>query len=177
MVFYIDHISSIYNIFATLEANGKNHLKFLQYGTVALIGAGLYMRSLMGGKLDSVKMALYIPFMVYVFIITTQFVYDISNHSIFAITIYWSLWAYTYISTGISKDLPNRRTIGLYILTGVIAKILFYDIWYEIDDGIVRVVALMFVGGLMIYISTLYTRKYPGNLMKEFNLNHLKDSL
>jgi hypothetical protein len=42
-----------------------------------------------------------------------------------------------------------------------------------IDDAIVRVVALMFIGGLMIYISTLYSRKYSTNLLGEFSLNNL----
>ena len=110
---------------------------------------------------------------MYLFIITTQFVYDLSDNSIFSITIYWSLWAFVYISNGISKDNQTRRTVGLYILAGVILKILLYDVWFGINDAILRVVALMFVGGLMIYISTLYSRKYPGNLLKEFNLSNL----
>ncbi len=136
---------------------------------------GLYLRNLKPGKFDDVKTFLNIPYIVYLFIITTQFVYDLSDNSIFSITIYWSLWAFVYISNGISKDNQTRRTVGLYILAGVILKILLYDVWFGINDAILRVVALMFVGGLMIYISTLYSRKYPGNLLKEFNLSNLNN--
>lgn len=177
VMFYFDHITSVEGIFAVLQSENISGLKFLQYATVATVGGWMYVRSRIGGKFDGLKLALFIPFVVYLFIITSQFVYDLSGNSIFAITIYWSLWAFAYISSGISKDLQTRRTIGLYILTLVIVKILFYDIWYGLDNGIARVVALMFVGGLMIYISTLYTRKYPGNLMKEFNPGNLKDTL
>ncbi len=176
-IFYFDHVSSLSGIFSLLQSDGRADLKFLQYATVAIVGGWIYARSRIGGKFDGLKLALYIPFVVYLFVITTQFVYYIFDESIFAITIYWSLWAFAYISTGISKDSQTRRTIGLYLLTLVIFKVLFYDIWAEIDNGIFRVVALMFVGGLMIYISTLYTRKYPGNLMKEFDFGNLTDTL
>ncbi|OIP53681.1 hypothetical protein AUK10_02105 [Candidatus Gracilibacteria bacterium CG2_30_37_12] len=174
-LFYINHIFGLSDIFWTLTDNNKTHLKSLQYIIVLLLGVGLYLRNLKPGKFDDMKIFLNIPYIVYLFIITTQFVYDLSDKSIFSITIYWSLWAFVYIFNGISKDNQTRRTIGLYILAGVILKILLYDVWFGINDAILRVVALMFVGGLMIYISTLYSRKYPGNLLKEFSLTNLNN--
>lgn len=144
-LFYIDHIFSVNTIFLTLESNERVYLKLLQYATVAIIGAWIYLRSQMGGKFDTMKINILIPYIIYVFIITTQFVYNIFNNNTFSVTIYWALWAFVYISNGISKDNQTRRTIGLYILSGVILKILLYDVWFGINDAILRVVALMFV--------------------------------
>jgi putative effector of murein hydrolase len=44
----------------------------------------------------------------------------------------------------------------LLIIT--LLKISFYDIWNNIDNAILGIIAFMFVGGVMIYISTLYSK-------------------
>lgn len=175
-IFYLHHISALGGIYDVLESENKTQLKYLQYLAVAIPGTWLYFRSLFGSRFDPIKKIINIPYIVYVFIITTQFVYDLSDNNTFSITIYWSLWAFAYISNGINNEKQVRRTIGLYILTWVILKILCYDVWFGIDDAILRVVALMFVGGLMVYISTLYSRKYSGSLLGEFNLGNLTDN-
>ena len=53
-------------------------------------------------------------------------------------------------------------------------KIIFSDVW-SVEDAVTRVVALMLVGGLMIAISLLYTKKYGGNLKGEWDLKNLED--
>ena len=57
------------------------------------------------------------------------------------------------------------RTLGLYILMLLMAKIFLYDVWYGIDDAIVRVIAFIVVGVLCIVLSTMYTKKI-GNTLK-----------
>ncbi len=166
-LYYFVHISDINNIL------NQSQLNILQYFAIAMPWVWLYFRSKNPWKFDDIKRFLVPSYIVYVFIITTKVIYNITNDNIFAVSIYWALWSFYYISSWINNDNQKRRTIGLYILSWVIIKILFYDIWVWIDDAIVRVVALMFIGGLMIYISTLYSRKYSTNLLGEFSLNNL----
>ena len=47
----------------------------------------------------------------------------------FAVSIYLTLLASTLIIRGIIRSLSDLRTIGLYIGTIALAKILGYDIW------------------------------------------------
>lgn len=185
LIFYfIYHILSLDTVFYKLERDSLTQLKYLQYLTVAIPGVGLYFLSKYKWKLSSVKNILLVWFMIYLFIITSMFVLDISRmfddkqkSNVFSITIYWAIWAYAYISNWINRDNKKRRTIGLYILTLVIIKIFCFDIIFWINNQMLRIVALMFVGWLMIYISMLYSRKYSGNLLSEFNFSNLKSDL
>ena len=59
---------------------------------------------------------------------------------------------------GIQQNIIKYRTLGLSILALTVAKILLYDIWYALDNAVMRIVALMVVGGLMIVISLLYSK-------------------
>ncbi|EKE27332.1 MAG: hypothetical protein ACD_3C00223G0009 [uncultured bacterium (gcode 4)] len=172
-LFYINHLFSIEDIFYVLDYDKKENLKYLQYVTVLIPWIWLYSRNKIKGKLDNIKRTLLIPFLIYLFLSTTIFVYDFSDDNVFSITIYWALWAYFYLSNWIKNDLQKWRTIGLYVLALVLTKILLYDVWFGIDDAILRVVALMFVGWLMIYISTMYSKKHPWNLLKEFDVSNL----
>ncbi len=113
---------------------------------------------------------------LYLFVITTQYVYHFFEKNEFWITIYWGILAFTYLNYGIQKNFIKYRTIGLYILTLTIGKILFYDIWSSLNDAIMRVVALILVGSLMIVISMLYSKKYDNNLKGEFDLENLVKS-
>lgn len=170
-LFYFYHTSSVWWIFDKLEAEWLIQLKSLQYLVVLIPWLWLFFRKFYKTKLEPVSSLLNIAYMVYLFIITSIFVYDIFNNT-FALTIYWAVWAYIYLSMWINWDKQKLRTIWLYILTFVVFKIVLYDIWYAIENWIVRVIALMFVGWLMMYISMLYSRKYPGNMMNEFNLSN-----
>ena len=94
--------------------------------------------------------------------------------STFAITIFWAIVSGLILMTGINIDRKPLRTIGLYGLMLVVLKVVLYDIWVDIDSAVLRVVALMVVGGLMIFISLLYSKKYGGDIKGELDLANLK---
>ncbi|USN58395.1 MAG: hypothetical protein H6767_09155 [Candidatus Peribacteria bacterium] len=78
---------------------------------------------------------------------------------------------------GIFKNYIFYRTLGLYVVSGVLVKIFFYDIWYGFDDAISRVIAFLVLGILLVVISILYSKKYSSNIKGEFhvkNFNELK---
>jgi hypothetical protein len=49
-----------------------------------------------------------------------------------------------------------------------------FDIWFVLDSAIIRVVAFLLVGVLMIVISTLYSKKYDGKMKDELHYKNLK---
>ncbi len=65
------------------------------------------------------------------------------------------------------------RTLGLYIIVLTVGKILVYDIWSGLEGAILRVVALMVVGGVMIIVSVLYSKKYDNDLKGELAVSNL----
>ncbi len=109
----------------------------------------------------------------YLMISTTMYVDDIFDN-VFIISMYW--WAIAFISlySWIQNNLKKYRTIWLYILVLTLWKILLLDIWYNIDEAIFRVFALMLVWTLMIIISSMYSKRYWWNLKWEFNLKNLE---
>jgi hypothetical protein len=172
----------LYSIFDYLSRNNLIYLKYLQYLTTIIFAMGVYVfNKLMysnknclnykKGLVSVAKIALFI----YLFLISTLFIYDFFNHNSFVVTIYWGIVAFMFLSYGIKYDLIRYRTLGLYILTLTIVKILLYDIWSGLNDAVIRVVALMIIGGLMIVISLLYAKKYNGHLKGEFELKNLSD--
>lgn len=172
LFYYIFHIFWVNEIFTTLENIKRFDLKILQYLVVIFFGAFVLLKKFFSWKLDNIFRVLLISYVSYLFIISTIFIYDLTEN-VFSITIFWAIWCFFYLFLGIKNDLKDWRTVWLYILTLVLIKILLYDVWYGINDTILRVVALMFVWWLMIYISMLYSQKYSWNLMKEFDLKNL----
>ena len=75
-------------------------------------------------------------------LITSLYVNEITDN-VFAVTIYLTLLSTLFILQGITRDKPYLRTVGLYIGSAVLIKILFYDLWSGFDDLTVRVLALM----------------------------------
>jgi len=179
---FIYHIFILNYIFGNLEYNNLHSLKILQYISTFIFAAAVYsFNSLMLKNKNSInynKLPINVvstALSFYLFIISTMYVYNFFNENSFVITIYWGILAFIFLSHGIAQNLIKFRTIGLYILSLTIGKILIYDIWSGLSDAVIRVVALMFVGGLMIVISILYTKKYGNNLKGEFNLENLKN--
>ncbi len=113
-------------------------------------------------------------FIFYFFVSSSKYVYFIFNENRYILTIYWGLVSFVLLANGILKNTIRYRTIGLYILFLTLGKILLFDIWYGLSNGMTRVLALMVVGGIMIGVSMLYTKKYGGNLKGEFDLSNLK---
>ena len=121
------------------------------------------------------SVARFIPlwvFAVYFMFISSIYVYDIFN-SVFAITLYWWLLAFGFLSFGISKDKIMYRTIGLYVIVLLCLKIIFVDIASAIDDDVIKVIAFIGVWMLLIVVSLMYSRKYGNNLKWEFQFSNI----
>ncbi len=95
----------------------------------------------------------------------------------FAVSIYLTIIASTVIIRGIVSSSTTLRTVGLYIGTFALLKILGYDIWEWSYGTILRVFALMIAWGLMIYLSQLYGRYVSRPWNEEFSLSSILGSL
>ncbi|MDD3302765.1 MAG: hypothetical protein PHN31_04350, partial [Candidatus Gracilibacteria bacterium] len=98
------------------------------------------------------------PLYIYLFLITSIYLYDIS-YNYFILTIYWGFLSLSFVHIGLFFSNKKFRVSGLIILILTLLKITFYDLWNSIDNGIIRVVAFIFIGALMIYISSIYKSK------------------
>jgi len=174
VLIYLTQISEANSILWNIDFTKDNSLKLLQYGTIFIFWAAEYIFNTRS-KYRVIARVMQISFWVYAFIISTIFVHNIFT-SPFSITIYWGVIAFILLTYGIEKDRIWFRTTGLYILSLTLIKILFYDVWYSINGGTMRVVALMLVGALMIIISSMYTKRFKGNMIKEFNITNALSS-
>jgi len=115
---------------------------------------------------------------IYAFIISNLYVIDLFSHIFhsFTLTIYWWLIASGLLYYWIQKDIIKYRTIWLYFLTLTTLKIFAYDVWVNFWDTNSRIAVLWVLWVIFIIISTLYTKKYWDNLLKEFSLKNLKDN-
>lgn len=173
IIFFIFHINQVNNIFTRLNQADLSYLKILQYISTAFIAISVYIFNCF--RKSKLLNFLNISFLMYLFIISTQFVYYFFNENLFVITIYWGLLALFSVGFGIQKNVLKFRTIGLYILSLTVGKVLIYDVWIGLDDAIIRVFALMLTGIIMIILSSLYSRKYGQNLKGEFLWENLID--
>jgi hypothetical protein len=95
---------------------------------------------------------------------------------VFAVSIYLTAIAAITIVQGISTDHTLLRTVGLYIGTFALVKILGYDLWQDDLGAITRVVALMIAGGVMMYLSQLYGKYVSRSWQEEFSLANIVGS-
>ena len=172
--YQISNITTIFDNLESIKSDNPLSLKILQYISTALIAWSAYIQYTKNK--DRTSDILLIVMSLYLFGASTIYIYDIFDNT-FAISIYWWIVAYILLHLWISWDKIKLRTIWLYIIWLTLAKVGLYDIWYGIDDGIMRVVALMVLGWLLIYISTLYTRKYGGKMSWELNPSNLWNHL
>lgn len=179
-ILFLSQIMSIESVFFRLDRSTLEIFKVLQYLSTVVFFVSVvifnYVSRAIAAK-DIIKRQIVFIFnfifSVYLFVITTQYVYFFFNKIEFVITIYWGILALIFLTYGIQRDFIKIRTIGLYILSLAVLKILVFDIWAGLDDAIMRVIALMLVGGIMISVSVLYGRKYGGDLKGEFNFGNL----
>jgi len=168
----LGHVSEIENILYNISNQENVLYLLLQYITsIMIIGLWIGMTKYVFAWHQ--KIAFSIISFLYGFIISTIYIYDIFATT-FAVTIYWWTLAFVSLIYGISHEIIRYRTLGLYILSLTLWKILLYDIWIGFDNPIVRVWALMVVGILMIIISMMYSKKYGNNLVWEFEIKNLK---
>ncbi len=178
---FVVQIFSLETFFAKADAVDMSYVRVAQYLSTVLLGMAYYIFNYLQKVFNqenndrNLSYALTIIFSLYLFIITSQYVFFLFNENEFVLTIYWGVISFVFLNIGIQKDIIRLRTIGLYILSLTTIKILLYDIWSGLDDAIVRVIALMIVGGIMIAVSTIYSKKYGGNLKGEFDLENLKN--
>ena len=181
ILFFIYHTALQPMIHSNLVRDNLSYLVVMQYLATILLGCGVYLyKKLMISSdetetkyLDSALNGLGAGYGLYLFVITSIYVFNFSDKNSFIITIYWGLLTFALLNYGIQKNIVRWRTIGLYILILTVCKIMFFDIWSQIDDAVYRILALMLVGGLMIAISILYQKKYDGNLLKELQYENL----
>lgn len=95
--------------------------------------------------------------LLYLFIITSIYVFYITNNAFF-LTIYWWALSLIWINIWIFKKYKTLRIFWLYLIIITLWKIVFYDIWNSIDHLIIRVIAFIFVWWIMVYINILYSK-------------------
>ena len=178
---FLTQIGQLEMVFSYLDMKNLSYLKILQYSTTILFSLAIIIFNYLPKKYNlqeninkGLSVVLNLIFSLYLFVITTQYVFFMFNENEFVITIYWGILSLFFLTYGIQKDVVKLRTIGLYILSLTTIKILAYDIWSGLDDAIMRVIALMLVGGVMIGVSILYSKKYDGDLKGEFDFDNLK---
>jgi len=176
---YLYQVFTLDSVFLSLTNRNLVYLKIFQYISTALFVLSFfifkYLRKQISrtGIIVKNDLSMAVVLCSYLFIIISQYVYYFFNENIFSLTIYWGLLSFVFLNFGIQRELARFRTLGLYILSLTTIKILLYDIWLGLDDAIMRVVALMLVGVVMIVVSILYSKKYEGRLSGEFNLDNL----
>jgi hypothetical protein len=106
---------------------------------------------------DKLTKWLYIVIGTYLFIISSIYLYHITN-DYFSLTIYWWILALIWVHLWIVKSSVYIRWVGLYLLILILLKIVLYDVWNSMDNAIIRIVAFIVVGWIMIYISMLYSK-------------------
>lgn len=123
---------------------------------------------------DKLSKFLYSGFWVYIFIITSLFLHHLTNDT-FSLTIYWWILSLFLVHTWIWKNNKSFRWIWLYLLILTLIKISFYDVWNNIDNPIIRIIAFMFVWWIMMYISMLYS-KNKLSLKEDFKIDLINES-
>lgn len=129
------------------------------------------------GKFNKVKLInnlLVWSYLFYLIVIISIYILNIFETT-FAVTIFWWLVSSIFLLKGIGIDKIKLRTIGLYILLWVLIKIFSYDLWFGLEDWVSRILALIWIGVLLIFISIQYTKKYWNNLKWEFDLDNLNE--
>lgn len=106
---------------------------------------------------DKTSKTLAMSYGMYFFFITSIYLYH-TTHDAFSLTIYWWILSLVWVHLWIWKWNKYLRATGLYLLIITLLKISLYDIWNNLDNPIMRVIALMFVWWIMMYISTLYSK-------------------
>jgi hypothetical protein len=172
ILFLIGHFFAVDYFFGRLESADLTHLKPLQYLTsILLLLPYFFLQKSENGKF---KPLLFCSLALYLFLVSTYYVYNLFAENVFIITMYWGALAFAFSTYGIQKDVVKSRTVGLYILSLTVLKILIYDVWYGFDDAVTRILALILVGGLMIALSVLYSKKYGDGLKGEFSPDNFK---
>ncbi len=150
----------IFHIFSAWDVDnyGLNYL----FTIIILIVYAIDKISLDSWKLSTFKKHidnLWVIIWLYLFLITSIYVYKLTS-DYFSLTIYWGILSIFSIHLWIWKDNKFIRWIWLYLLIITLLKIVLYDIWNNsnIDNPIIRVIAFIFVGWIMIYISSLYKK-------------------
>ena len=173
----IIHIWWLKYIFWKLENDNLEYLKIMQYFVSTIIISNYFIWKKLNQKNIFNKIILAIV-SIYAFIISNLYVIDLFSHIFhsFTLTIYWWLIASGLLYYWIQKDIIKYRTIWLYFLTLTTLKIFAYDVWVNFWDTNSRIAVLWVLWVIFIIISTLYTKKYWDNLLKEFSLKNLKNN-
>jgi len=171
-LFWLNQITSLWNIINTLEYNDSKYLIVLQYLSTIFLWISVTIWNKIN-KSKFLNIFINVIFAIYILFILSDYVYYIFSTT-FAVTIFWWIVSFILLNYGIWKNLIKFRTIWLYLVSLVSAKIFLYDVWFAISDNIVRVVAFMVIWIMFIIISTKYSKRYGNNLAWEFSLWNFK---
>jgi hypothetical protein len=170
MIISLWYIWHIVNVFEMIEYVIKfNHV--LQYSVSFILLWAAYMFIKTPETLIRRSQLIAIA-SIYVFVITSMYVYQIFPN-IFSITLYWWALAFMLISRWIWKDIIALRTLWLYLIMLMCVKIFFIDIPYSIDETVIKVVAFIAVWTMLMVISSMYSKKYGNKLKWEYQLSNI----
>ncbi len=155
-----------------IDSRWIGYLRILQYMVTAILWSILVVWYRLSKEKNTNMWIMIWWFVIYTLIIFSMYVYDIFNIT-FAITIFWWVVCFLSLFYGISADKIRYRTIWLYLLVLILAKIFLGDILASDLDAISRVIALMLIWIFLIVISIMYSKKYGSNLKGEFDFGNI----
>ena len=153
---------------------GFSSINYLDYVISTIIISNYFIWKKFGTKNNNYSKILWIIVAIYSFIISNLYVLDLFGDIFwyYTLTIYWWLIASILLIYWIQKDIIKYRTLWLYFLVLTISKIFLLDVW-QISSNDARWWVFLILWIILIFISTLYTKKFWDNLTKEFDISNL----
>lgn len=170
VLFLLNHFWVINNILGRLKRDDIEYLKIIQYISTWILWLALYIWNRFNLEKPLNKF-LYVSFAIYLLVITSIYIENIFSSS-FAVTMYWWILSFIFITYGLQKNIIKYRTLWLYLLSLTTVKIFFFDITDWIDDNTFRLIAFWVVWILFFVLSSAYSRKMWGSLKWEFNFSN-----
>ena len=176
-LFSIYHLEKIDNIFYKLNSDELNYLKIIQYIVSIIIILNIFIWKKINKlniKINFNKILLAI-LSIYAFLISNIYILDIFEIFLwnYSLTIYWGVIAVFLLLFGITKDIIKYRAIWLYFLVLTTLKVIYdiQDLWSSTSQILIYII----LWGLLLLVSTLYTRKYWNNILLEMKFSSFID--
>ena len=176
-IFSIYHLEKVDNIFYKLNSDELNYLKIIQYIVSIIIISNIFIWkkiNILNNKINFNKILLFI-LSIYTFLISNIYILDIFEKFLgnYSLTIYWGLIAVLLLLLGITKDIIKYRAIWLYFLVLTTLKVIYdiQDLW----SSTAQILIYIILWGLLLLVSTLYTRKYWNNILLEMKFSSFID--
>lgn len=158
------------NDFKEIALFGNSYYIAAQYFATILFWVIIYLWNRYNSE-KTYNYTLNILLWIYLLIIVSFYIFYLFDKNSVLITIFWWVIWSLFLTVGISKDTKILRTIGLYYIAFVVAKVFLYDIWYAIDNPVSRVIVFIVLWIVLIAVSIKYSKTYGDDLVSEFNLS------